>query len=72
MEKVVKISDIRNHIGELLYLKELHNMNKEYCKAIDDRVHAIEKMLEMVPKFDFHLGLKYDEGKSYFRIENRD
>jgi len=52
MEKFVKVSDIKKHICELLMLKEISKANEEYCKAIDDRIHAIDKMLEMIPKID--------------------
>lgn len=52
MDGYVKIKDINDYIKKLEILKKANPKNKEYCDAVDVRIHTIKKMLESLPSDD--------------------
>lgn len=50
--KVIKLSDIEKHLDDLRLLQSTYKKDGELWKAAEVRIHAIEKMMEMLPHID--------------------
>ena len=50
--EVIKISDIKKHLDDLRLLKDTYKKDGELWKAAEDRIHVIEKMVEMLPHIE--------------------
>ena len=46
MKDYIYVSDILAYLNTLRTLKEMNAKDKEYCDAVDVRIHAIEVMLK--------------------------
>lgn len=46
MKDYISVSDVQAYLYKLQTLKEMNSEDKEYCDAVDVRIHAIEVMLK--------------------------